>query len=364
MPAVENVLIVGGGSAGNALAILLRRGGVTVELVDADPEWGALGSGITLCGNFLRVLDQLGVYEQARAQFVPFPPEMDIFKTGGPDYPGVAGMSRRALQGVLRDAVLESGATVRLGVRPTALKEVGDHVEVSFDDGSKGEFDLVVGADGVASAVRGLVGIDVHPQRLGLSIWRVYVPRPAGQMLEGGHGDPYPVYGVNPVSENHMYAYVVEPARDADEVRALDPVAEVKRLGQALKDPFRAAFDSVTRADQVDWRPFHALDLGEDCFRGRTVLIGDAAHVCPPTLAQGAAMAVEDAAVLAEFLLGTDKLDEDLLAEYAARRAPRVSAVVQTSVDVCESALDPASDTAALWFERNLQLTPMLAELP
>ena len=72
MPAVRNVLVVGGGAAGTAAAILLAEGGVSVDLVDIKPDVGALGSGITLQGNALRVLRQLGVWEQVAGQGYAF----------------------------------------------------------------------------------------------------------------------------------------------------------------------------------------------------------------------------------------------------------------------------------------------------
>ncbi|MBW8486744.1 FAD-dependent monooxygenase [Actinomadura parmotrematis] len=75
-----------------------------------------------------------------------------------------------------------------------------------------------------------------------------------------------------------------------------------------------------------------AAGRGPPWHRGRTVLIGDAAHACPPTIAQGAAMCLEDAAVLAELLTGRTP---DPLAAFHARRLPRVRAVVEASIQLC-----------------------------
>ncbi|MFD0523622.1 FAD-dependent monooxygenase [Paractinoplanes durhamensis] len=71
MPAVGNVLVVGGGAAGAAAAILLAEGGVAVDLIDIKPDIGALGSGITLQGNALRVLRQLGVWDEISERGTP-----------------------------------------------------------------------------------------------------------------------------------------------------------------------------------------------------------------------------------------------------------------------------------------------------
>src|SRR3954453_7444101 len=72
MSAVRNVLVVGAGAAGAATAILLASGGVSVDLIDAKPDAGALGSGITLQGNALRILRRLGVWEQISEQGYAF----------------------------------------------------------------------------------------------------------------------------------------------------------------------------------------------------------------------------------------------------------------------------------------------------
>ena len=106
MPAVQNVLVVGGGAAGAASAMLLAEQGVAVEVVEAKPDVTALGSGITLQGNALRVLRRLGVWEQVSAKGYAFDDlgirapdpngtvvaEFPDARTGGPDLPATLGM--------------------------------------------------------------------------------------------------------------------------------------------------------------------------------------------------------------------------------------------------------------------------------
>src|SRR5690242_5247165 len=193
----RTVLVVGGGTVGNALTILLRRAGVAVDLVELDPGWSALGSGITLQGNALQVLHDLGVWDEVSANLEtseavgPFP------ALGGPAVPPGGGMYRPVLQRILCDAVRASGADVRLGTTVSALEEVGDGVEASFPDGSSRRYDLVVGADGIRSAVRRMIGIPVEPQPTGLAIWRVYARRPEAVRQSGlaHHGGPVYIAG-------------------------------------------------------------------------------------------------------------------------------------------------------------------------
>ncbi|HYJ75586.1 MAG TPA: FAD-dependent monooxygenase, partial [Kineosporiaceae bacterium] len=163
MPAVENVLVVGGGAAGTATAILLAQAGVTVDLVDVKPEPTAIGSGITLQGNALRVLKQLGVWDDVSAAGYPFDSlglrapdpagtllaEIPDVKTGGPDLPATLGMPRPELARVLLERALSAGAKVRFGTTFTELTQDADGVDVTFADGSTGRYDLVIGADGL-----------------------------------------------------------------------------------------------------------------------------------------------------------------------------------------------------------------------
>src|SRR3954466_3155179 len=168
MPAVNNVLVVGGGLAGAATAIHLAQAGVAVDLVEIKPDVAALGSGITLQGNALRELRSLGVWEQVQAAGFAFDvtgirapdpngtvvAEIPDAKTGGPDLPAVMGMPRPALARILVDRATEVGVKLRLGTTFTELSQDDDGVDVAFSDTSTGRYDLVVGADGVRSWTR------------------------------------------------------------------------------------------------------------------------------------------------------------------------------------------------------------------
>jgi 2-polyprenyl-6-methoxyphenol hydroxylase-like FAD-dependent oxidoreductase len=90
----------------------------------------------------------------------------------------------------------------------------------------------------------------------------------------------------------------------------------------------------------VNYTQFQTHVLDRPWNRGRVVLIGDAAHVCPPTLAQGAAMAFEDAAVLGELVAGSDEVDDQLWTAFMDRRLARASAVVEASNQLAQWLLE------------------------
>ncbi|WP_214404370.1 FAD-dependent monooxygenase [Pseudonocardia lacus] len=345
MNAGRSVLVIGGGTVGNALAILLRRAGVRVDLVELDPDWSALGSGITLQGNALQVLHELGIWDEVSAKLEASGPPGPFPALGGPHVPHSGAMYRPDLQEILCRAVRASGADVRLGVTASALEDVGDGVVATFTDGTTGRYDLVVGADGIRSAVRRMIGIEAEPTATGLAIWRVHARRPAAAVHSGlAHGRPVYIAGYSPVSPTHLYAYVVEDARPRAEVEALDAAAEMRRVAAPVEgEVWEGIRADMTDPARIDYRYFEYLLVDDPWFRGRTIVIGDAAHACPPTLAQGAAMGLEDASVLARLVSSAAQVDAGVLAEFMRLRFDRVRLVVETSVQICRALLDPDS---------------------
>lgn len=345
MPAVRNVLVVGGGAAGAAVAILLAEGGVTVELVDLKPDVAALGSGITLQGNALRVLRQLGVWEQLEPEGYPFDTlglrapdpdgtliaELTDIRTGGADLPATLGMYRPTLARILIDRAVAVGARIRFGVTPTAL----DGTTVTFDDGSVATYDLVVGADGLRSWTRRQLGIDVEPQPVGMGIWRSFTKRPPSvTRTELFYGGPAYIAGYCPTGPDTLYAYLVEDVQDRFSLSPEEALATMRELAGAYHGPWDEIRGNLTDPARVNYTAFESHVIDGPWHRGGVVLIGDAAHSCPPTLAQGAAQALEDASVLAELLLREDTLTDGLWQEFTARRLGRAKTVVEASLQL------------------------------
>ncbi|MFE6891398.1 FAD-dependent oxidoreductase [Streptomyces sp. NPDC057694] len=354
----RTVLVVGGGASGNAVTILLRRAGITVDLVETRDDWNATaGSGITLQGNALRVLRELGVWDQVQESGYGFgsvgitAPDgtvlhvQDDIRTGGDGLPATVGMQRPRLQQILIDAVRASGATVRLGIRPEAFHQDGDGVTVRFSDGTEGRYDLVVGADGMGSATRAAIGITDKPEPTGMAIWRIAAPRPAGvTRTDLAYGGPAYIAGYCPTSETTLYAYVVEANRDRAAIPPAAYADEMRALAAGYGGFWPEITEHITDSAKVNYTWFDRLLVEGSWHRGRVVLIGDAAHCCPPTLAQGAAQSLEDALVLAELLTGADTWDDALLQAYYERRITRVRPVVEASVQIGQWQLDGVRD--------------------
>jgi 2-polyprenyl-6-methoxyphenol hydroxylase-like FAD-dependent oxidoreductase len=358
MSTARTVLVVGGGAAGTAVTVLLRRAGMSVDLIEAKDDWNATaGSGITLQGNALRVLRELGVWEQVEASGFAFDavgitaPDgtvlhvQDDLRTGGDDLPATVGMQRPQLQRILSDAVRASGARVRLGTRATSLDQDGDGVTVRFTDATEGRYDLVIAADGLNSATRAAIGITAQPEPTGMAIWRVAAPRPAGlTRTDLAYGGLAYIAGYCPTSESTIYAYVVEANRDRASIPADTYAEEMRRLASAYGGHWPEITRHITDPAKVNYTWFDRLLVEGSWHRGRVVLVGDAAHCCPPTLAQGAALSLEDALVLARLLTETDTWDDALFQAYHDRRIRRVGPVVEASVQIGRWQLDGVRD--------------------
>ena len=355
MPAVNNVLVVGAGLAGTATAIGLAAAGIAVDLIEVKPEVGATGSGITMQGNGLRELRRLGVWNEVQAAGYAFNSvglrapdpagtllaEIPDARTGGPDLPATVGLPRAALARIVTGRAETAGAKLQLGTSVRSLEASEHAVDVVFSNGSAGRYDLVVGADGVRSATRRMIGITDEPRPTGMGAFRAFGPRPASvTRTDLIYGGPSYIAGYCPTSEDTLYAYIVEDARDRSGLSPAQLLAAMRELALAYHGPWDEIRPTLTDPDAVSYTKFEALVVPAPWNRGRVVLIGDAAHACPPTIAQGGAQALEDAAVLTELLLSWPAVDDALWAAFTARRFDRAKTVVEASCQLGHWQLD------------------------
>lgn len=359
MTAVKKVAVAGSGAAALATAIQLAKAGVTVDVFELKTEPSTLGSGISLQGNALRVFDALGAWDDIRAAGYPFEglnlrapgpdaqivAELPDVKTGGPDYPAAMGMPRPELARILLDHAQRAGANITFGAEVTALSESDEGVEVFVNGSSAGVYDLVVGADGLNSTVRELIGITTKPEPTGMGIWRAFVSRPAEVVRsELYYGGPVFIAGYTPTGEDTMYAFLVEKAQDRAGVSEEEAVQIMLGESMAYNGPWSQIREDLAAGAHVNYTWFTSHVVAAPWNRGRVVIIGDAAHSCPPTIAQGAAQALEDAFVLTELLVAVDDVDQALWDEFHARRLPRASRVVEASVQLGQWQLDGVRD--------------------
>jgi 2-polyprenyl-6-methoxyphenol hydroxylase-like FAD-dependent oxidoreductase len=347
----KRVLIVGGGVGGLALAIGLHQRGVEVEVVERDKDWKVYHVGIIVQANFVRALDQLGLgkaavdagYPYRGARFMDMAGNVISELPGDPAVDGLPadlGLTRPALHQILTDKVKELGISVRLGLTFDSFTDTGEGVDVLFTDGTEGTYDLLVGADGNYSAVRKVLWPDATPKFTGQGVWRYNVARP--QDLDWSDiyiGKDKGKAGYCPLTPDEMYIFAVfeEPGNPKFAAETLD--AELRKRLDGYGGILGEAAKAVTDPSLVVYRPLEACIMPDPWYKGRVVLIGDAAHSATPHLGQGAAMAVEDAVVLAEELATKDVALA--LRAFMDRRFERAKLVGTSSIQLGEWEMHP-----------------------
>jgi 2-polyprenyl-6-methoxyphenol hydroxylase-like FAD-dependent oxidoreductase len=174
-----------------------------------------------------------------------------------------------------------------------------------------------------------------------MGIWRVFAPRPESvTRTDLVYGGPCYIAGYCPTGEDSLYAYLVEDLQDRSGLDPEESLEVMRGLAEAYHGPWDDIREGMKDPSRVNYTAFETHILDAPWNRGRVVLIGDAAHTCPPTLAQGAAQALEDAAVLADLLLARDALDAELWTAFTERRVPRATEVVDASLQLGQWLLD------------------------
>ena len=346
--AIDKALIVGGGFSGMSAAIQLRKIGVKVDLVEIDRGWRSYGAGITVGGAALRAFGTIGVLDQLM-KLGAVTDGCDVFtsqghlvaqlptpRCAGSDVPGSGGIMRPVLAKILADATRASGTNVRLGCTFTDISPTEDHVAVAFSDGSRGTYDLIVGADGLNSATRkALFPGAPNPRYTGQGVWRAVAPRDgverAGMAL-GKHTKA----GFNPVSATGLYLFVTEDRQTNTHTPDEELLPRLRGLLEEFSFPvIRRIADHLGPDSLICYRPLEALLMPKPWSRGRVVLIGDAIHATTPHLAAGAGIGIEDAIVLAEEVGSATQLEAALQA-FQRRRWERCRMVVENSARLGE----------------------------
>jgi 2-polyprenyl-6-methoxyphenol hydroxylase-like FAD-dependent oxidoreductase len=303
--------IIGGGIGGLTTAIALQQRGFEVTVFEAVPNMKPVGAGILLAGNAGQVYQQLGLFRQlldrgaAIEELRVTDASLKLFRTGIreedlPDFPTTFGIHRGALQEELVDA-LQTGS-LQLGKRLRFLKEENSGIELTFEDGTEEQVDLLIGADGIHSKVRQLMGWGRGLRDARQACWRGVVPFEEADGIPQVFTEAWGVnvrFGFGPIGENQVYWFLVagydrigENAVSQKELAKL--VADFDPLVSSLL--LRTDEESILRNDLFDLYP-----LGQ-WHSQRVVLLGDAVHATTPNMGQGACQSIEDAWVLANCL--------------------------------------------------------------
>ncbi len=367
MAKVEKVLVVGAGIGGLAAAAALGRRGVEVDMVEIKPDSTVYGVGINQPANSLRALDQIGVLEQILEVGVVYDGyTFNDYKgnrivaiesqLGDDRVPPNCALPRRELSRILIGAAEKAGATIRYGTTVEDIDDRGEEVGVSFTDGTSGDYDLVVGFDGIKSPLRNrLFGDAYEPVYSGHVVWRLTVPRPAEVDRSDLFQSPRSKGGYIPLTTDTMYLLLVTSEPEGVHYDPVDFPDMLRERLSEFEGPLGDIRDNIEEGDDIVYSPLSEVLLPPPWHKGLVVLGGDAAHACTPHITQGAGMALEDAVVLAEELDDADSIPA-ALESYAARRYPRAKFVQEVSRGILESEMAINEETLAptieLWPEQ------------
>jgi salicylate hydroxylase len=378
-----HVLIAGGGIGGLAAAVALLQRGIDVDVYERAPELREVGAGIQISPNGNAVLDSLGVFEPLRAVSCdPVRKEFRLWNTGKPwpmfslgksaieryGYPYLT-VYRPDLHQALADRVRALKAdAIHLDSAVTGCAQNDSSAALILQDGRRIAGDALIGADGVRSAVRNALWPDTDAAFSGMVTWRALIPMaslpehmrvPVGSTWigPGGHAVNYPLHR----AEIMNFAATIEGKRWTAQASF-----EAGTVEECLDD-FKGWHEDVQTMirlapNLVKWGLMKREPIPQ-WTQARISLLGDAAHVTLPFLAQGAVHAIEDGMVLARCLEGVQPPDVPAaLLRYERARIGRTSRMVRGATDNTERFHSPelATETsAARYLEREWSAAPI-----
>ena len=332
-------IIVGAGIGGITAAVALRRVGVEAVVFERARELREIGAGISVWTNAMRALEEIGLAEAVRAagreeiggtvrtaegRTITSIPARVLEERFGKNVILTRPDLQTTLLAPLPDAALKLGAELR------GFRQDGRGIVARFADGREERGDLLVGADGLGSAVRGQIFGEGKPRYAGFTAWRGLVE--LGEEHDGfeawGRGE---LFGLVGLGRGRFYWYATKNAPEGQGDEARGRKAELLERFGNWHEPVPAVIQAtqearILRNDVYDRRP-----LGRRWGRGLVTLLGDAAHPMTPNLGQGACQAIEDAVELAECVRGRRDSIEAALSLYGERRARRAALVARRS---------------------------------
>jgi 2-polyprenyl-6-methoxyphenol hydroxylase-like FAD-dependent oxidoreductase len=338
---MDEIAVIGGGIGGLCTAIALRNRGYQPQVYEQTAEFRPVGSGIWIPPNGMAALDRLGTADTIEDAGVSLDGTeiesnagttlMSADLTAHAQELGIG----RALTSIRRPTLQEEllsclpSESVHLDMECVEIDSTGP--TVAFADGTSISPTLVIGADGVRSAVRSSLFPDVSIRFAGAVTYRGLVnqslPTQAyrvGTAIWGDGGR----FGYSAVEQDCAWWFFAIPGRSADDVPNMDQSDLTSRC-QSFPEP-AAEFVSNTPPEALIRTPLGDLPSLERWHENRVTLLGDAAHAMTPNLAQGSAQAMEDAVVLAEEITRHGPTEQALV-EYESRRKPRADHIRKQS---------------------------------
>ena len=327
----QRALIVGGGIGGLTLANALQQRGIDFDVVEKADEFLPVGAGISLALNAMTVFKNLGLAKAITRRSTSLPQAsicdqstnelrtLDFGELTGQVSADIKAIRRSDLQSILLETI--NPKRFRMGEEVDQIVERGSEVRVTFSNSDEANYNVVIGADGVHSKTRSLVfGGTSRPTRVGVDVWLFTLKSfPHENRFRESVGDGRRV-GIVPLTNGDAFIFLTRNSRHPVDWGS-DHLAVQKDFAQFGG----LCSEALSRLDEVDHlvrREFLEVRLPK-WTRGRIALMGDAAHAMTPNMGQGAAMAIEDAHVIAN-LMDTDDDWKETMTRYERSRRRRV----------------------------------------
>ncbi|MGB5973590.1 MAG: FAD-dependent urate hydroxylase HpxO [Nodosilinea sp.] len=335
------VVIVGAGIGGLTTGIAMRQAGYQVEIYDRAQRLRPAGAGISLWSNGVKVLNYLGLGDRLAAiggemnameyrshtdeslSYVDLRPLFE--QVGQRPYP----VSRTDLQTMLLDAC--GPEQLHLGMNCVGVEQDEHTATAIFENGDRVSGDLVVGADGIHSAVRShVLGHSVGRRYAQYVNWNGLV-KASSELCEK---DLWVLYvgdskraSMMPVGSDRFYFFFGAPMEEGTKVDSTHIQDELAEIFQGWPEKVQKLIQAID-PEQTNRLEIGDIDPLERLTKGRIVLLGDSAHATTPTLGQGGCQAIEDAEVLTRYLATTNVSVADALKRYEAARKERTADLV------------------------------------
>jgi salicylate hydroxylase/6-hydroxynicotinate 3-monooxygenase len=344
-----DIAVIGAGMGGLTAAAALRRVGINVTVYEQARQFTRLGAGIQIGCNAMHVLRGLGLEPRLRSEtFYPRSWNNRDWRTGEVLFDMLFGRPAEAKYGApyllahrgdLHAALasLVPAACLRLDHRLVGLEPTPAGVRLQFDNGAIAQADAVIGADGVNSVVRRHLFGESEPRFTGRVAYRTVFP---ARLLNGASLDECEKWWGE---DRHIVMYPVKPDRSEVYFVTSQPDPAFSAESWSMEgdvEVLRAAFEGfhpkvrgvLAACPSVHKRVLVDRDPLTSWREGNVVLLGDSCHPMTPYMAQGAAMAIEDAAVLSRCLDGADRDGiANAFRRYEATRQDRTARVQLTS---------------------------------
>jgi FAD-dependent urate hydroxylase len=358
------VIIIGAGMGGLTTGIALQQVGYTVEIYDRARELRPAGAGISLWSNGVKVLNQLGLGREVAAiggemNRMEYRSHRDepltnidlrplIQQVGQRPYP----VARTDLQQMLLDAF--GPEKVQLGMKCVAAEQDATSATAIFEDGTRATGDVLIGADGIRSTVREhILDTPIQPRYADYINWNGLVPA-SPDLCDA---DNWILYvgeskraSMMPVGGDRFYFFFGVPTPQGTETPPTDRRAELAKhfagWPPAIQNLIQTLDPETTNRLEIS-----DIDPPAHLVKGRMALVGDSGHATTPTLGQGGCQAMEDAAVLARYLVTTNISVADALQRYEKARKDRTAKLTLKARKRTDMIYGKDPDVTQQWYD-------------